>query len=790
MFRRNNSLFEENKTLKKNFLINRNKEKKKFLIDFYSNLNFQNDQDLFHFTDCLKEILNNKLSLHTFSQWFSTLVELLNKKNIKVNDYLNNIYFLKNDENLSTEFFKYCYKLFNTKKYINDINFSKYCNMAELIFNTNILGNICFITPDIDIGSNHNKIGAIIQELGKGLNKLGQNIIIICPYYHCNKNKNSYINNIQKIFQISINLDVKYIFDIYYGENNDIKYYFIYNPNLFKYPHPTLNGTETIREISCFSKGSLELLLNLNIIPEIIITNDAYTGFTSAYAKNNSFNNYFNNTIFIHLLNNIDNQGRIYLPLEEGSYENIHKLPNELVTDSRESRLVNPISCALRMCDQWATLSKEYKNNLLKNSKLLNLFSLLNDKKNPIFISSGITKEQKLEITMKGGDKEDAKRYIQKNYFCYKIYNPKIPLYSFIGNLKEECGALLLLDFVEKLCKETNNKINILIIGNGDINDPYYQICLKKINYLKINFPYCIYVEPNRNFSNDEIYFFLKGSDFGIIPYLYYNWTNLHIKYFVAEAPIIGYGIGNLKDDVKEFNFSNGTGNGFLFDHYNSTEFFLAIKRSLDLFKNEKLFEICRINCEESVLEFDEVSLEFCKELYELKHKIFFKSKDIYYDNNRYNEKCSNNYNKNGGIYKSSKKNKSKCKEVLYDSNHFIPDYTEFGNNVKRVSSCKNCIRNINKKNFSINNDLYIISYKLDYPQPKRVQITGSYDNWTSLKDLKYNNKTKKWEIELKLKKGKYYYKYLVDNKCWKINPFEHYQKELNGIVNNVLYII
>ena len=184
MFRRNNSLFEENKTLKKNFLINRNKEKKKFLIDFYSNLNFQNDQDLFQFTDCLKEILNNKLSLHTFSQWFSTLVELLNKKNIKVNDYLNNIYFLKNDENLSTEFFKYCYKLFNTKKYINDINFSKYCNMAELIFNTNILGNICFITPDIDICSNNNKIGAIIQELCKGLNKLGQNIIIICPYYN------------------------------------------------------------------------------------------------------------------------------------------------------------------------------------------------------------------------------------------------------------------------------------------------------------------------------------------------------------------------------------------------------------------------------------------------------------------------------------------------------------------------------------------------------------------------------------------------------------------------------
>ena len=323
----------EKKTLNQSFVINRNKEKKKFLLDLKSNQNLQNvDQDLFNYTNCLKEILNNKLSLNEFSQWFSTLIELLQQKNININDYLNNLYFLKNDEQLSTAFFKYCYKLYNTKKFYNDKNFSKYCNIAELIFNTNILDTICFITPDIDICSNNNKIGIIIQELSKGLNELGQNIIVICPYYHCNNIKKFNLN-LQKIIQISIHLDNNYIFDIYYGEENCIKYYFIYNPNLFQKPHPKLCGAELIREISCFSKSSLELLFKLNITPEIIITNDAFTGFTPAYAKDISFNNYFNNTIFIHLLYNIDNQGRIYLPLEEGTYENIHQLPNELITD-------------------------------------------------------------------------------------------------------------------------------------------------------------------------------------------------------------------------------------------------------------------------------------------------------------------------------------------------------------------------------------------------------------------------------------------------------------------------
>ena len=153
--------------------------------------------------------------------------------------------------------------------------------------------------------------------------------------------------------------------------------------------------------------------------------------------------------------------------------------------------------------------------------------------------------------------------------------------------------------------------------------------------------------------------------------------------------------------------------------------------------------------------------------------------------------KCKNcNYNDILDLYKNSTSEKDNVyREILYDSNHFIPDYSSFGKNVKRISSCKKCSKG-NKYNNYYNSDLYTISYKLDYPQPKRVQITGSFDNWSTLKDLKYNRKTRKWEIDLHLRKGKYFYKFLIDNKTWKVNPFEHYQKELNGMVNNVLYIV
>ena len=127
MIKRNNSSVIESKSYNWAFPINRNKEKKQMLIDFYSKSNFQNkenDIDLYHFYDCLKEIITEKLSVDTFIHWFTSLVDILEQKNKNIHEYLNNIYFLKNDENLSTEFFKYCYNFFNSAKYYNNPKYS------------------------------------------------------------------------------------------------------------------------------------------------------------------------------------------------------------------------------------------------------------------------------------------------------------------------------------------------------------------------------------------------------------------------------------------------------------------------------------------------------------------------------------------------------------------------------------------------------------------------------------------------------------------------------------------
>ena len=115
---------------------------------------------------------------------------------------------------MSTEFFKYCYDFFNSAKYYNNSKYSKYCQIAENIYNINILRIISFISPNIGYYDKDNKIGKIIEELSKGLNKFGLEIIIVSLYYHENKLENIGLNNLHKITQISIQLDIKYTFDI------------------------------------------------------------------------------------------------------------------------------------------------------------------------------------------------------------------------------------------------------------------------------------------------------------------------------------------------------------------------------------------------------------------------------------------------------------------------------------------------------------------------------------------------------------------------------------------------
>ena len=119
----------------------------------------------------------------------------------------------------------------------------------------------------------------MVDELTTCLSKLGQDIYVISPYYHVNRNgETDYLLNDKKGFiylnSIIVNIDKQYSFDIYYGKVNGVKLYFMHNSEVFPSSYAEGDKAFTIREITLMGKASLELLCNIRVIPSLIVTND------------------------------------------------------------------------------------------------------------------------------------------------------------------------------------------------------------------------------------------------------------------------------------------------------------------------------------------------------------------------------------------------------------------------------------------------------------------------------------------------------------------------------------
>ena len=722
--------------------------------------------DSFQSSIKLKEILNKKLPLEEFSKWISFICDILSRSKISFNDYIKKLDFVVRDEKSSNDFFSYCYRLANTKNMMLSPQNLKIAQEAENIYNSNVIGPICFVTPELGRWSTVGGLGIMVDELSQGLSAIGQEVIMISPYYNQNrKGQSGYLNNdpfnIHYIRNVGINLDNRYEFGVHYGTGNGgIKYYFLHNANIFPRPYPDFGPAMTVREIACFAKASLQLLCDLQTIPSIVLTNDWFTGLTPAYAKNGSFGDTFRGTTFMHICHNLEPtyEGRLYPSPQEGTLEGIYQFdPNWLIDFSWKQRVINPSRCAIMMSDQWATVSNSYRDDL-RNSSPLNHF--LNQKPRPFSYPNGIFKEKRLkQLNEKCGlSRPECKKYIQQKYFGYGDADYSVPIFSFVGRITQQKGVLLILDVVEEMIRITGGKINILVGGMGDRRDPYVGACVHRMYHLKGKYPYAFWADPNEFFTDGPK--INKGSDFGLMPSLFEPGGIVQHEFFIAGTPVIAFRTGGLKDTVFEFRWDNNSGNGLTFDNYNGRDLVGAMRRAIDLFKNKEKYEICRKNAFNSAIDVADVSRAWCREFYRLKNKIYFNVKEV----------------KNSAINNTSF-NPEEARMNYLQGPH--PDYQNRSNSQYMYSNNPNMDPNVANITFS---------YKFNNRNPKSVFISGSFDNWKEKHPLTYNQTMGKWACTLKLKKGKYLYKYIIDGN-WEINPNELSERGNDGITNNVINV-
>ena len=731
----------------------------------------------------LREIIEKKLPLEEFGKWMNYLFGLLSKYNISFEEYIRKLAFIWTDEKLSTGFFSYCFKAQQLKDALAGSPNAKIPEVASNMLNSNVLGPICFITPELGRWSTVGGLGVMVDELSQGLQQLGQELIMISPYYDRNrKGQSDYLANdpfnIKYLQNTTVKLDGEYTFGVHMGEGNGgIKYYFLHNYKIFPKPYPDGSCEYTLRQICLFCKGSLQLLCDLNKIPAVVMTNDWFTGLAAAYAKNGHFGDTFNGTTFFHICHNLEPtyEGRLYPSPEQGTLDYIHQLPTDTLVDPWwKNKVINPSRCALMCSDQWGTVSYSYRDELLGSSPLAPILKM---KPQPFAFPNGIFREKRLQALKEkaGGDRNECKRYIQKKYFGYGDADFNVPVYSFVGRLTQQKGVLMILDAAEEIIRKTNGKVNILVGGMGSPSDPYVAACIGKINYLKGKYPYAFWADPNEFFTDGPK--INLGSDFGLMPSLFEPGGIVQHEFFIAGTPVIAFKTGGLRDTVFEYQWDTNTGNGFTFETYTPGDLIYAISRSLDLFANKEKYEQCRKNAFDSAIDVATVSRAWCREFYRLKNKIFFNTKEAFETKLQ-----------PGELEQAANELKNLQPNEAYVLGR--KETEEFAKKQAEMLSSKNVqMFTIAPPSVIVDGEIRIpitFSYQPEGQRPQSVQICGSFDKWQVRHPLKYDDVAQKYTVTLKVKRGKYFYKYIIDGN-WVVNPKEQTYQESDGIVNNMI---
>ena len=118
-----------------------------------------------------------------------------------------------------------------------------YINAAKRVVQNNQMGPIVFCTPELGRWSTVGGLGVMVDELSIGLAKLGQEVIVISPYYDRNrKGVTGYLTTdpagFEYVDNISVDVDAKITLGVHEGTVSGVKLVFLHHAEMFPKPYP------------------------------------------------------------------------------------------------------------------------------------------------------------------------------------------------------------------------------------------------------------------------------------------------------------------------------------------------------------------------------------------------------------------------------------------------------------------------------------------------------------------------------------------------------------------------
>ena len=430
-------------------------------------------------------------------------------------------------------------------------------------------------SPFIKVGG----LGDVAGALPKALVEKGHDVRVVLPLYSSIKWEMREKCQYLKYFYFMHGWRNCYC-GIFEANIDGVVYYLIDNEYYFKRRAPYGEFDDGER-FAFFSRAVLEILPQVDFIPDIIHCNDWHTAAVPVYldAQYRWREGYeYIRTIFS--IHNIEFQGKYGLD----TLGSVFALPPDWESVVEHDGCLNLMKGAIERANAVNTVSETYANEILDPYLSFGLDSILRPRRYKL---SGIVNGIDVKAFDPATDPAIAVNYDIKTR-ADKVENklalqqelglrvdPDVPMIGMVGRLTPQKGIDLMYPVMEELMKQD---VQLVVLGTGyaEIED-FMRFCD------------AVYHDKMRamiTFSASMAQKIYSGADLFLMPSKSEPCglaQMISMRY--GTIPVV-HAVGGLKDTIIPFNPMEGTGNGVNFQSYNAWDMYDAIMRAVEIWRD------------------------------------------------------------------------------------------------------------------------------------------------------------------------------------------------------------
>ncbi|WP_457565933.1 glycogen synthase GlgA [Caldithrix abyssi] len=457
---------------------------------------------------------------------------------------------------------------------------------------------ICLVSAEIAPFAKMGGLGDVSAALGKYLAKNGHDVRLVMPFYDTIDAPELNIRPVARARRILLKMgDKTYELDFFKtqlpGANADV--YLVGCPPLYERGAVyTTDGDEHLR-FAVLTRAAIELCKRLNWAPDIFHANDWHTALLPIYIKT------------IYGYDKIFQKSKTVLTLHNIGYQGI--FPAETVNDLSLSAFyfwfdsqdlyrgkVNFLKNGIRHAHKITTVSPTYAREIQTETYGAGLEKLLRQRANDLLgILNGVDYQEwnpetdvfipfHYSIKNLSGKKKNKEALLKKAGLSTRWLQQ--PMVSMISRLVEQKGIDLLMGAMEGLLRRF--EFSLVVLGSGAIRYEQFFFSLQERFPERVKF--------FRGYDYALSHLIEAGADIFLMPSLYEpcGLNQIYsLKY--GTVPVVRK-TGGLADTVTLYDWQKQTGDGFVFEHYNTESFTWAVEYALTTFEHKTAWRKIMIN--------------------------------------------------------------------------------------------------------------------------------------------------------------------------------------------------